>query len=136
MKPIKWREEWTLGDKKIDKQHKCLASTINKIIVNKADALKLLEEFIDYSAEHFADEEHLMLEVDYPKELMDAHKEEHKEFTNLLLDVSFELVKNYNEELANKFKKFCLDWFELHFLKTDKLLVDYIKEGGEKTNNQ
>ena len=135
MEPIKWREEWNLDYDGIDTQHKKLIDLINRIILKKSDLTSLVTAFIDYTSTHFADEEALMFRNKYPKDLYDAHRREHKEFTNILLEISFELSKNGNPKLARKFKEFCIAWFKYHFLGTDKTLVEFLK-GGVNTDNE
>jgi hemerythrin len=132
MNQIKWNKDWILDYDGIDTQHKQLIRIVNKVIRGKADAVSLVEQLIDYTSIHFMDEERLMIDNKYPHDLYTAHKKEHKEFINLLLETSFGLIKNGDPELASKIKEFVLDWFKYHFLGTDKKLADFLKGGANK----
>ena len=135
MKTIKWKEEWTLGQESIDFQHKKLICILNRIIVNKFDTYKIVADLIEYAAMHFIDEENFMASQNYPKDLIDAHRKEHKEFTKLLLETSFGLMRNRSPEIAIEFKEFCFAWFKFHFLNTDKKLIEFLK-GGANTKSE
>lgn len=135
---IHWDKNWELGVFYIDEQHKRLVSIVNKIAKSQIeDVYAFLSELIQYSSDHFSDEEQLMISVDYPNILM--HKQEHRLFNRALLEYSFRLnngedKKILHEELA----EFVAKWFAYHFLKTDRLLVDFVKEENsiEKINTR
>jgi len=132
MNQIQWNTEWELNNELIDGQHKELIDIINRLIANKTNAITLLQEFIDYTSKHFIDEETMMIDSHFPKELFKFHKEEHKAFVNLLLEVSFEITKGTNKELNTKFKQFCVEWFKHHFLGTDKYFVNFLEKEVKK----
>jgi hemerythrin len=84
---FQWRQEWVLGLKEIDEQHRMLVEAVNglsplylKLIKNPKDhdatrgqltgMLKLLYGDLE---RHFRDEEKLMLEVAYPQHRSHAH---------------------------------------------------------------
>lgn len=131
MEKIVWDEAWSLGFERIDLQHKQLISLINRITFDEIKIKELIGDLIDYTSLHFGDEEALMFEYCYTQDLFSAHKEEHRKFTNTLLEVSFVLGDDINEELVEKFKRVSVTWFKVHFLGTDKLLVDFIKGGDD-----
>lgn len=135
---IVWNKNWELGVFYIDEQHKRLVGIVNKIAKSKIeDVYAFLSDLIQYSSDHFSDEEQLMISVDFPHTLI--HKQEHRLFNRALLEYSFRLnngedKKILHEELA----EFVAKWFAYHFLKTDRLLVDFVKEEGsiEKINQR
>lgn len=129
MKTIEWDDEWTLGNSVIDEQHKVLVKLINKVISEDIRTRDLLQGLIDYTSQHFADEEQLMFESGYDKDKYKSHKEEHKQITKALLEISFALVNNGDPELTNRFRQFCLDWFVLHFLGIDRQFAKFLKGG-------
>lgn len=133
MKKIEWKEQWSLGVSMIDNQHKELIAILNRMLTDSISIEDILKSFIDYTGKHFYDEELVMHEYEYNKNEIAKHKKEHRNFTNMLLEVSFKVVevKDDKEELPiimKKFKKFCFLWFEVHFLEVDKKLADFIKE--------
>ena len=135
-KMMKWKKEWSLGHKEIDNQHKCLLSLMNEIQLGVARPETLINDFIEYATKHFLEEEKLMFENNYPKELYEAHKKEHKYFKDVILELSFRYIKaNSNAEIDSMFerlKQFASDWLEYHFLKTDKQFTEFLKGGADK----
>ena len=133
MKKIKWTDSWNIGIDIIDDQHKTLMNLLNRIIDKDVDSKELLIELVNYSGKHFSDEESLMFKKNYPEDDFNYHREEHKNFTDLLLDISFEFLKSRfinHDELLSKFKFFCFTWFEVHVVNTDKKLGDFLKNIG------
>lgn len=128
MKKIEWQDDWYLGVDKIDNQHKELLSLVNRILKDDIKTKELVNDFIDYAAKHFRDEEKLMFHNVYPHKQYYIHKVEHQKFTRALLEISFALQENNDDSLPLKFRQFCIDWFRLHFLETDKLFTNFIKE--------
>lgn len=132
---IEWKKEWELGVKEIDDQHKYLIKTLNNIYYDKINFKDLIQYLIKYAAEHFSAEEELMFKSKYDGKKYEEykeHKEQHKKFTNSLLEISFKIINPYVEnkdlnELVSKFKEFCFVWFKIHFLGTDKKFTDFLK---------
>lgn len=132
MKIIEWKNEWAVGNSFVDNQHKELLNLINGIITDEIRTKELLQGLIDYTAKHFADEEQYMFENGYDDDKYEAHKEEHRKLKEALLEISFALVNNGDPELPGQFRQFCLDWFVLHFLGTDKKFGEFLKGGANK----
>lgn len=103
---------------------------------------ELLLSLMTYSSDHFENEETLMLVIKYPKDKYLLHKKEHRYFTKLLLEISFsvpitlinDLIKT--EEIIKKLTKFCFTWLNLHFLTTDKCLMDFLKNKNKNTEEK
>lgn len=136
---IEWEDKWTLGCEAVDNQHKRLIKTLNKIINRETSIQNLLEELIDYTAEHFADEETLMDKANFPEELFKIHRKEHIDFTNNLLDISFKMMEVDSkglEELIIILEKFSFLWFRAHFLGTDTEFINFLNNGGDKKTTE
>lgn len=135
MKKIKWDENWNVYDKEIDAQHKNLIDILNKIIERDINVYELLISLIEYSSNHFIDEEILMLKNNYPEDKYLLHKQEHRLFTRALLEISFgfaDVTKDIKSKyIIKKIKHFCFTWFNVHFLNTDKVLFIFLNKGGE-----
>ncbi len=138
MERITWIKEWCLDGGEIDRQHKNLISILNRIIDREINIHELIIALIEYSSDHFVDEEVLMLKNNYPEDRYLDHKQEHRFFTKALLEISFGLLwVTDTEEFENVIKKvehFCFTWFNTHFMNTDKALVQFLKEGGVLEN--
>ncbi len=99
---------------------------------------ELLLSLMAYSSEHFEHEETLMIMSKYPKDKFLEHKKEHRYFTKLILEISFSvpisLVNDLckTEDIIRNLTKFCFSWLNLHFLGTDKDLIDFLNT---KTKN-
>lgn len=129
MSKIVWKREWTLDCSLIDEQHKNLIEIVNMIIENKISFQDLLKKLIDYSAFHFSDEEDIMIESGYPDRFLNEHKDEHNKFKKILLDISFRAMEDDADidELVFILQRFCVLWFQTHFLNTDKKFIEYLR---------
>jgi hemerythrin len=125
---IHWDKDWELGVFYIDEQHKRLVNIVNKIAKSQVhDVYIFLSELIQYSSDHFTDEEQLMISVEFPNLML--HKQEHRLFNRALLEYSFRLNNGEDKNILHEeLSEFVAKWFAYHFLKTDRLLVEFIKE--------
>ena len=84
MEEIVWMNEFSVGVKEMDEQHKKLIAMINLLIADQKSLTapetiaKLLTEMTDYAQEHFRAEEYLMSEYGYDKK--DQQVAQHEEF--------------------------------------------------------
>ena len=105
MKKVCWKDEYSVGVEKIDRQHRHLFEIINKLIdrSGSSEDLKLvsetLTEMLNYAKEHFTTEEELMQEYGYPE--IESHKEQHIYFFKTTAELSVNALNKqsmvYNE---------------------------------------
>lgn len=135
---IIWSSEWCLDNGIIDEQHKQIVEMLNRISENKININELIRLLIEYSSNHFIDEEVLMIKNNYPEEKYKEHRYEHRAFTKTLLEVSFGLLntidKNEFNVIIEKIHHFCFTWFNTHFMNIDRAFVLFLKEGGGVEN--
>ncbi|MDX8398940.1 MAG: hemerythrin family protein [Gallionellaceae bacterium] len=127
---LKWDPSLDMGHKIIDAEH-CI---LHSLMVDFQEAatqhapqealISQLEEVMKYAQIHFASEEKIMLDFNYPN--MSAHVQLHKD---LLVDVS----KMYSEFKLGKINatnayEFLLNWFSFHTSHEDKKLVLYLNK--------
>lgn len=129
---IKWDDNYKIGYKRIDDQHKELVNIINDLYhstefenpenqkLNEAfrDALK---KTVDYISFHFSYEEKIMMAINYNKLL--EHSSSHKTFTQTI----FDYVQSYESgslDAINKLLKYLKEWLINHVLVSDKEFVD------------
>ena len=131
MKKIEWDDKFLTGNVEIDKQHMQLFEIMNEFIVEKKERtdLKYLILSIDllgYCQKHFETEERLMLSVDYP--FFEEHKSEH---ANIYSAVENLVNKVYGAESIDDIaaEKFLFSWVELHIIKKDCDIIEWIKKG-------
>ena len=130
---LKWTEEFSVHNLQIDEQHKILIGFINDLHsamrTGKAKEFcgRILNELIDYTQNHFSNEENLMLIYDYPES--SEHKKAHEK---LIEKVKFyELRYQDGENWLNlDFFNFLNQWLIQHILVTDKKLGFFLKEKG------
>ena len=85
---IPWHNEYNIGVKEIDKQHKKLFDLVNTLYeLNdksniREDLRKILYDFSYYTKTHFQDEEEYMLSIDFP--LYKEHKQIHQNILKAL----------------------------------------------------
>lgn len=132
---IQWADEFSVGVRGIDEQHKILMEIINEF----ADALRksesqqrlhdTLEKIIRYVTAHFAAEELLMSSAGYDN--LSRHSQNHDRFLKQIKEYKEKLNRNqkiYSIELLT----FLHDWWIDHTLKADKGFVEHLKSMGLK----
>jgi hemerythrin len=125
---VEWKDEYSVGVAKFDASHKKLCAMINglhaDILQGKGrDAQKTaLKGLVEYTMNHFSDEEHLMKEYGYPDRA--SHKQEHDEFRDRLL----EFVEAYLQgsvHLTVDLLAYLVEWLERHMIGTDKKYQEF-----------
>ena len=133
MEKIKWNENFSVGVRKIDEQHKKLIKMINKLIeTNKTkvysetiyDTLVKMTKYADY---HFQTEEQYMIEYDYPD--YSSHKEQHIEFRKKTVAFAVDTMK-YKEALPIEILSYLQNWLINHILTSDMKFKSFFNEKG------
>jgi len=127
---ICWKDEYSVGVEKLDRQHRHLFEIINKLIDRSAASsdLKLvsetLTEMLKYAKEHFTDEEVLMQEYGYPE--IGSHKEQHIYFFKTTAELSINALNNQSM-VSREIVEFLKLWLTLHILKCDMKYKEFFK---------
>jgi len=121
MKLLKWKDSYSMGDDKIDAQHKGLFNLSNKIYhlvasgVEDSDTFR--ELFIalnDYTVEHFIYEEMYMQSKGYPQ--LKEHIQQHLQFSKTLKKIALGINKDSHiRDIGN----FVTTWLLEHVLDED-----------------
>jgi len=104
--PVTWNDEFSIGIKSIDEQHKKLVSIIKTLYDALADGKAsdvmdtIFNDLFDYSEQHFAYEEELFKSYDYPD--AEDHKKEHAELKRQLIKLKNKLYSNDNFIVGDK----------------------------------
>ena len=122
------------GNDMIDEQHKELIAKINKLMEScenssgKRDAIKMLEYLSEYTDFHFAAEEKLQEEVNYPQ--IEAHKEKHSEFKKSVEELHEMLVdeEGPSDAFVQAVNKNVINWLYDHIKGFDRAVASYIAE--------
>ena len=129
MKTIEWNRRFELGVDFIDKEHKQLFATINKLLTLSENEEKrewVCKEGIkflkNHTIEHFQHEEAYMRSIDYAD--LEIHKRLHDDFQNsTLVSLEEELVEtNYSEESMRHFLGVSIGWLVAH-TQTEDLAI-------------
>ena len=115
----------------IDAQHAALIDLINHLhqaMLQEADRATLdeiLSRLLKHAGNHFAYEERLMSQYDYPK--FEAHKEEHRKLIERLQNL---MDQYYEGKLLLSFAIMIelKAWATIHIEKSDKLLGVFLLE--------
>jgi len=127
-----WDDSYKLGNEKVDNQHRQLFDIVNSLVLsctNGSSTEKIrhtLDFLVNYTVQHFNDEEALQIECNYPE--YEMHKEIHENFKLKVVD----LVNRFNESgcssgLCNDIKTIVLKWLTNHILYEDKKIGEFIQ---------
>ena len=129
MMTIEWREEYTVGVKELDDQHRSLLSMINRLLAeqgetyNAAKFPKALSSLIHYAYIHFATEERYLLQVHFPD--LEEHIMEHIEFIMKTVGLALR-IENSRDELRKELLQYLKGWYSNHVLGTDRNYISFL----------
>ena len=130
MEKVSWKDEYSVGVEKIDRQHRHLFEIINKLIDHSGTSKdpelvsETLTEMLNYAKEHFTTEEELMQEYGYPE--IEPHKEQHIYFFKTTAELSVNAL-NKQSMVASEIVEFLKMWLTLHILKCDMKYKEFFK---------
>jgi len=131
--PVMWSEKMSIGNDRIDRDHRHLLCLINTIgLVLKSDGLTdvvsaTLEQLHFYTKDHFLREETLMLKIDYPKYM--EQKKEHKllisRLDEIMAKVKLEEENSSVESILPDLAELLRNWLLDHVLQDDLEMKPY-----------
>ncbi len=131
MDRFQWRQAFCVGDDRIDDQHKKIFSLLGDLHrdIHGDDSVtavkQTLKALLDYTKEHFSDEEALMRSVDYPG------YETHKALHDAMMDKVWGLYLRCNDgepDLAFEVLVLLNDWLVNHILEKDKEITAFVRQ--------
>ena len=120
---IQWSEKLSVGVVEMDRQHQKLVSLVNRLYdamaSGQGDDIKkdILSELVMYTRVHFAAEERLMSQHNFPQ--LAAHKALHDQLTTKAVELNAKVQKGQmvpSVSLGN----FLKDWLTEHICQQDK----------------
>jgi hemerythrin len=129
MKQIPWKEQFKIGVKEIDDQHRHLLDIINQIIVSietKSEwktTSSILDSLINYAYNHFSTEERYMMESGYPELLW--HVGLHLEFIKKVFSMSEEVTLK-GPVVEREMLSYMTSWYTNHVLGADRKYMPYL----------
>jgi hemerythrin len=131
MAPIIWDTAWNIGCEEVDRQHHKWVELFNglenaflsggKVLEVQKDTLKGV---MDYTHYHFASEEKLMKEADYPES--SSHRRLHKEFDTHVYE-KFRSQEDGEFVLSSEILLLMKNWLLRHIQVEDQKLGRYLK---------
>ncbi len=122
MEKIVWSDEYSVGVRVLDDQHKQIIRTINKLIEQSHVAVDFitvsdaLDEMTKYASQHFQLEERLLEENGYPG--LEQHKAEHKAFRTKIVEFCLSTM-DHEDEVPDTLLKYLREWLLHHILQED-----------------
>ncbi len=122
MNLIDWSASLSVNNDVLDSQHKKMLSIVNKLhdalIKGRSNEIirDVLEELVDYTQTHFADEEKFFDELDYP--CAEEHKRQHKEFVSKITEFQNDFLEG-KIALSIDVMEFLVGWFLMHIQRVD-----------------
>lgn len=133
MSLLSWNDQYSVNIKKIDEQHKILINLINDL----HDAMKqgkgkdvmgsILDELANYTVHHFAYEEKLFVEKNYP--LTKQHKLEHDKLVSEVSNLQ-KSFKNGETIMTMEVLSFLKKWLNDHIIGSDKKYTAHLNAQG------
>ena len=135
MQPIPWKEQFSVGVKEIDLQHRGLLDIINRVVASseKKDDWQstsaIIDSLITYAYNHFATEERLMSAAGYPE--LSWHTGLHLEFIRKIFSMSQE-VQQKGPAIQKEILSFLVNWYTHHVLEVDRKYMASLAAKGIK----
>jgi hemerythrin-like metal-binding protein len=132
---IKWNQSFSVGVQSIDKQHTVLFDSLNELHASMMSGQAqnmtgpLLKKLLDYTRNHFSEEEKMMAAAKYPG--LTEHQAKHRILVKQVEEYAARYEKGeitLNLHLLN----FLRDWLTNHIQKTDKEYGPWMNEHGVK----
>ena len=127
-----WSTKYLTGNKEIDNDHKEIFAMVKDIIdqnfIDRGEKITKVMEFLaQYTIRHFAREEALMKESNYPD--IEEHKQQHAEFVKAI-GALIEKIKTQGDtiNISIEVNDTAVGWLVSHVLGSDKKMAEYYKE--------
>jgi hemerythrin-like metal-binding protein len=129
---VAWNPKLETGHSEIDSQHMKWFGLVSRLAEeceagSGADAVgEALDFLVSYTLRHFADEERLMTEHNYPD--YEEHRKKHKNFQRTVSELAAQYKASGNaKELSGKVNSVIIRWLTTHITRYDRKLADYLR---------
>ncbi len=129
MAVIKWRDSYNTGVEAVDLEHRKLVELIEAMHTSVRDkepketVEQVINELVEYTQDHFKNEEALMQNEQYPE--LDEHKIEHRTLIEEVAVFKERLLNNFPDGRQD-FYRFLREWLINHILDSDKKFGVYV----------
>ena len=134
MSLMEWSDRLSVGVAQFDTEHKRLIVLTNDLLDavqagRGRDALgRTLDELIDYTKTHFANEEHLLKKFGDPN--FETHKKEHEALAKQVIEIQRKYHAGATAMLSMEVMSFLKNWLVKHIQGTDKLYTALLNDHG------
>jgi len=139
-----WNSVYETGNEKVDNDHKEIFGLVEQVLAtsfkSRKEKVQTAIEFLSsYVVRHFATEEELMDESDYPH--TETHKKEHSDFLVVATKLHEKFVNDgfsLGEDdadalhLSQEINKTVIGWLTKHVMGSDRALADHYRQWSEK----
>ena len=130
---LSWSPELETGNAIVDTQHREIFKLVQEVLDAASSShgnleIKIALGFLSkYAVNHFASEEELMAQSDYPKYA--EHKEQHANFVKAVVNF-IELYKREGDSVSvvDTVNDFVIGWLKEHIMTSDKAMARYYNE--------
>jgi len=130
---IAWNDDLLTGNTLVDIQHQRIFARVGELSQaceegRDTDTLQsTIEILVNHTIRHFADEEALQLEHNYPHYI--KHRKIHDDFKVTVSGIVDKYIKyGSTEELSNDVNKVIVGWLVNHIMNEDKKISDHIRD--------
>lgn len=128
MSVLEWNESLAIDHDVMDDTHKAFVDLLNRLGEAPDDrVLGVIDEFIEHTVEHFAQEERWMTDLTFPP--LHCHTNEHQGVLEIAREVRTR-VANGEARFGKVLAQAVAEWFENHAASMDTVLSMYMKEHG------
>lgn len=134
MAHFEWNEAYSVNIQEIDNQHRRLVELLNELydgILNGTNALgaaqDVLADLVAYAEEHFATEEKLMEEYEFPG--YEEHRSKH-DAIKVRITGYVQRIKTGKPMVAIELARYLEGWLGKHICETDMLYSAYLTSRG------
>jgi len=125
-----WDPALETGDPRVDAEHRAIYALVNDMfrLIERGEEREVLASALTqvqtYAAKHFAHEEQLMSDIEYPD--LEHHRELHREFAAEAERLSIEQLAGVRFSAAG-LTEFMRTWLETHIETEDRKIGEYLK---------
>lgn len=132
---VQWQASLETGTELVDSQHKEIFARVNTLLTamqqgkGRAEIVAVIDFLGKYVVSHFAAEEGLMRQNDYPAYI--AHQQLHKAFVADFEELKREFEANGSSSLlVIQVQRRVIDWLMNHIIKEDKRIAEFLRSRG------
>ncbi|MBU0482296.1 MAG: bacteriohemerythrin [Proteobacteria bacterium] len=127
---MEWYDNYNIGIKLIDEQHRELVTMVSKLQkalstdAERSQTGETIKFLVDYTRTHFADEESLMNQIGYPD--LEQHRRIHKKLIGDITEILIRLKKGKSFN-AMELIDFLTEWLMHHITQEDKKIGRFLE---------